>query len=50
MKMFEKRPDLNNSAERLQQENCSLDVIVNAGIHFLLAIYGAPQSEQSIDN
>ncbi|GBP58028.1 hypothetical protein EVAR_39744_1 [Eumeta japonica] len=50
MKMFEKRPDLNNSAEIFQPKNCSPDVIVNAGIHFLLAMYGAPKSEHSIDN
>lgn len=39
-----------NSAEIFQQENCSRDFIVNAGIHFLLAMYGAPKSEHSIDN
>lgn len=50
LKMFEKRCDLNNSAEIFQQENCSRDVIVNAGIHFLLAMYGASTSEHSIDN
>lgn len=50
MKMFEKRSDLHNSVEIFQQENCARDALVNAGIHFLLAMYGAPKSENSIDN
>lgn len=40
--MFEKKRDLNNFAEIFQQKHCSQDVIVNAGIHFQLAMYGAP--------
>lgn len=50
MKMFERRTDLHPSAEVFQQENRSPQEIVDNGIRFVLAMYGAPKSENSIDN
>lgn len=50
IKMFEKRPDLHLSAEFFQQENCSQQLIFENGVHILLAMYGAPKSENSLDN
>lgn len=50
MKLFEKRPDLHQAAQVFQQENCPPETIYNNGILFLLAIYGAPKTEKSIDN
>lgn len=41
---------MQRSAEVFQQETCSPEVIVNNGVHFLLAIYGAPIKEVSLDN
>ncbi|KAJ8897858.1 hypothetical protein PR048_003211 [Dryococelus australis] len=50
MKLFEKRRDLQRLAEVFKQQNCSLKEIVDNGTHFILAMYGAPISEVSIDN
>ncbi|KAJ8896612.1 hypothetical protein PR048_001956 [Dryococelus australis] len=45
MKLFEKRRDWQRLTELSKQENCPLNVTVDNGIHFLLAMYGAPISE-----
>lgn len=49
-KMFEKRPDLHPAAHVFMQENCPLDELICNGMKIILAIYGAPKTETSIDN
>ena len=50
LKLLQKRQDLQRSAEVFNQENCPLNVIVDNGVRFLLAMYGAPIIESCINN
>lgn len=50
LKLLQKRPDLREAAEVFKQENCPPDTLINCGIQFILAMYGAPKTETSLDN
>ena len=50
LKIFENRPDLYQAAEVFQQENCSQQLIFENRVRIILAMYGAPKSETSLDN
>jgi len=50
LKLLQKCQDLQRLAEVFKQENCPLNIIVDNGLRFLLAIYGAHIIEFSIDN
>ena len=48
--MFEKLTDLHPLAQEFQLENFPPNTVIDNGMRFLLAMYGAPQSETSIDD
>jgi len=49
LKILEKRDDLRTATEVFNKKNCSPQLIVKNGIRFLLAMYGAPSNEESLD-
>ncbi|CAH1978615.1 unnamed protein product [Acanthoscelides obtectus] len=49
-KIFQKRADIRDSAKVFNEEGCSPDTIFTNGIKSLLAIYGAPPREESLDH
>lgn len=50
MKLFETRPDLIDCAEIFSKMDSSPDKMLSSGIKFILAIYGAPKTINSIDS